>query len=73
MRRASNKVAQNLYRKYGFEEVGLRKGYYTDNREDALIMTTAPLMSQGYQQRLAELKDAYVRKWGVSPAKVISA
>ncbi|WP_368780804.1 ribosomal protein S18-alanine N-acetyltransferase [Alicyclobacillus fastidiosus] len=36
--RVSNTVAQNLYRKYGFERVGLRKGYYTDNREDAIIM-----------------------------------
>ncbi|QQE78605.1 ribosomal protein S18-alanine N-acetyltransferase [Alicyclobacillus sp. SO9] len=36
--RVSNSVAQNLYRKYGFQGVGVRKGYYTDNGEDALIM-----------------------------------
>ncbi|MCL6487751.1 ribosomal protein S18-alanine N-acetyltransferase [Alicyclobacillus mali (ex Roth et al. 2021)] len=36
--RITNHVAQNLYRKYGFERVGVRKGYYTDNNEDALIM-----------------------------------
>ncbi|MCL6636576.1 MAG: ribosomal protein S18-alanine N-acetyltransferase [Alicyclobacillus sp.] len=36
--RVSNAVAQNLYRKLGFAGVGIRKGYYTDNREDALIM-----------------------------------
>ncbi|WAH36668.1 ribosomal protein S18-alanine N-acetyltransferase [Alicyclobacillus dauci] len=36
--RVSNTVAQNLYHKYGFERVGLRKGYYTDNKEDAIIM-----------------------------------
>lgn len=36
--RVSNEVAQNLYRKFGFEGVGRRKGYYTDNGEDALIM-----------------------------------
>lgn len=36
--RVSNTVAQNLYRKLGFQEGGLRKGYYTDNREDALVM-----------------------------------
>ncbi len=36
--RTSNHVAQKLYEKYGFEHVGVRKGYYTDNREDALIM-----------------------------------
>ncbi|NMM65388.1 ribosomal protein S18-alanine N-acetyltransferase [Clostridium sp. P21] len=36
--RKSNIVAQNLYKKYGFLEEGLRKGYYADNKEDALIM-----------------------------------
>jgi [ribosomal protein S18]-alanine N-acetyltransferase len=36
--RVTNHVAQKLYEKYGFERVGVRKGYYTDNREDALIM-----------------------------------
>lgn len=36
--RVSNEIAQNLYRKFGFERVGVRKGYYTDNREDAIIM-----------------------------------
>jgi ribosomal-protein-alanine N-acetyltransferase len=37
--RMSNQVAQNLYRKYRFEEVGRRKHYYRDNHEDALLMT----------------------------------
>ena len=37
--RRSNIAAQNLYKKYGFAEIGMRKGYYSDNREDALIMT----------------------------------
>lgn len=36
--RKSNLVAQNLYRKLGFADVGFRKNYYADNREDALIM-----------------------------------
>jgi [ribosomal protein S18]-alanine N-acetyltransferase len=36
--RVSNIVAQNLYKKYGFEEKGIRKGYYSDDGEDALIM-----------------------------------
>jgi len=36
--RKSNKVAQNLYKKYGFAEEGIRKNYYEDNREDAVIM-----------------------------------
>ena len=36
--RKSNIPAQNLYKKYGFKEEGLRKRYYSDNKEDAIIM-----------------------------------
>lgn len=47
--RVSNKVAQNLYRKFGFTIQGLRKGYYSDNHEDAYIMwaelTANPLIA----------------------------
>jgi ribosomal-protein-alanine N-acetyltransferase len=36
--RVSNADAISLYEKLGFERRGVRPGYYTDNREDALIM-----------------------------------
>lgn len=36
--RVSNEVAQNLYRKLGFMAGGIRKSYYSDNFEDALVM-----------------------------------
>lgn len=36
--RRSNIIAQNLYKKFGFEVEGIRKGYYTNNKEDALLM-----------------------------------
>jgi [ribosomal protein S18]-alanine N-acetyltransferase len=36
--RKSNFKAQGLYSKYGFLQEGLRKGYYEDNKEDAIIM-----------------------------------
>lgn len=36
--RISNIVAQNLYKKYGFKLSGIRKEYYSDNKEDAMIM-----------------------------------
>ncbi|ESU31581.1 hypothetical protein G3A_15895 [Bacillus sp. 17376] len=36
--RVSNERAQNLYRKFGFEQGAIRKQYYTDNMEDALVM-----------------------------------
>jgi ribosomal-protein-alanine N-acetyltransferase len=54
--RSSNKVAQNLYLKYGFKPVGNRPRYYTDNGEDALIMTTDPIQSPVYQHRLKEVR-----------------
>jgi ribosomal-protein-alanine N-acetyltransferase len=53
--RASNLVAHRLYQKYGFARVGLRKGYYSDNGEDALIMTTEPIASPAYQSRFQTL------------------
>lgn len=36
--RKSNTVAQNLYYSFGFEARGIRKGYYSDTNEDAIIM-----------------------------------
>ena len=41
--RASNKMAQGLYEKFGFRKVGVRKGYYSDNHEDAYLMTVEGL------------------------------
>lgn len=41
--RAGNEAAQNLYRQFRFEVVGLRPRYYRDNNEDALIMTVHSL------------------------------
>ena len=40
--RVSNTGAIALYEKLGFEARGVRRGYYTDNREDALIMWREP-------------------------------
>jgi ribosomal-protein-alanine N-acetyltransferase len=54
--RVSNNAAQQLYLKYGFQPVGTRKRYYTDNGEDALIMWTDTISSAAYQSRLRELR-----------------
>jgi ribosomal-protein-alanine N-acetyltransferase len=43
--RVSNAEAIRLYEKMGFEARGVRRGYYTDNREDALIMWREPAVS----------------------------
>lgn len=62
--RPSNNVARNLYGKYGFEVQGVRKGYYTDDREDALIMSTGPIQSASYRELFLGAKDQHQRHWG---------
>ena len=57
--RVSNYVAQSLYTKYGFKQVGERKGYYTDNHENAYIMTTDEIGSDPYMKRFRALADRY--------------
>ena len=56
--RLSNMPARRLYEKYGFRPVGIRPRYYSDNGEDALIMTTDPLASAAMRERLARLQAA---------------
>jgi ribosomal-protein-alanine N-acetyltransferase len=61
--RTSNTTAQSLYAKYGFVEVGLRRGYYTDNREDGVLMTIEAVTSAPVQANLRQLKQAHARRW----------
>jgi ribosomal-protein-alanine N-acetyltransferase len=77
--RASNSVAQNLYRKYTFKEMGVRRRYYSDNGEDALVMWTDALDADSFhevlernERKLAErIGSAEVRlgarAWNLSP------
>ncbi len=60
--RVSNTGAQALYTKYGFKQVGLRKGYYTDNREDAFIMSTDRIAAPAFQERFQRLKQAFAER-----------
>ena len=62
--RGSNKVARTLYHKYGFREVGVRKRYYADNNEDAVIMTTPPVQSDEYREHFLELVSGHAQRWG---------
>lgn len=55
--RASNIPAQNLYYKYGFKSLGLRKKYYQDNAEDALIMWTENIQDNNFKALLQSLKE----------------
>ncbi len=60
--RVSNAAAQAMYRKFGFEATGIRKGYYIETNEDALIMVIDDALTNEYRVRLqalrAELDDA---------------
>jgi ribosomal-protein-alanine N-acetyltransferase len=60
--RVTNHSAQNLYRKYGFREAGVRHRYYSDNNEDALIMWTEEINSSTYKRKFQELKAALMRR-----------
>ena len=61
--RLSNEEAQALYQKYGFRKVGVRRGYYSDNGEDALLMTTHTMSSALFQSRFQRLKQSHQERW----------
>lgn len=54
--RVSNHGAQALYERFGFRRVGVRRSYYSDNHEDAYLMTVEPIDSPGYREKLEQLK-----------------
>ena len=54
--RISNADARRLYERFGFRPVGVRPRYYSDNAEDALIMTTEELPSAAMRERLERLR-----------------
>ena len=68
--RISNTGAQQLYSRYGFTRVGVRKGYYTDNREDAIVMSTSNISSDSYKEQFGELKQALSKRPGISLQRV---
>jgi ribosomal-protein-alanine N-acetyltransferase len=57
--RLSNEPARLLYGRFGFRPVGVRPRYYSDNGEDALIMTTEPLGGAHMRQRMTEMTERY--------------
>ncbi len=69
--RATNTGAQQLYKKMGFEKVGVRKAYYTDNHEDALIMTNSNIKSSEFQLKVSQIKQALMKRWNLSEFPVI--
>ena len=53
--RVSNWGAQRLYGQFGFRPVGVRKNYYQETNEDAVVMWADDIHSREYRQRLEEL------------------
>ncbi|OGO50080.1 MAG: ribosomal-protein-alanine N-acetyltransferase [Chloroflexi bacterium RBG_16_68_14] len=62
--RISSHAARSLYEKYGFRRVGVRPRYYSDNQEDAVLMTTPPLRSPEFRQLLAQRIADQRARWG---------
>lgn len=54
--RASNTRAQSLYRRFGFAPAGVRKAYYADNREDAIVMWAHDVADPAYADRVATIE-----------------
>ena len=54
--RLGNLAARELYGRFGFRPVGIRPRYYSDNGEDALIMTTDPLDDPAMVERLERIR-----------------
>jgi len=64
--RASNTAAQSLYRRCGFIQVGLRRGYYISDREDGVLMSTENITSGSFQTHFQQVKQAYAERWGLA-------
>jgi ribosomal-protein-alanine N-acetyltransferase len=54
--RVSNKGAQDLYRRFGFAPVGVRKNYYQEINEDALVMWVHEIDQPAYRELLASIE-----------------
>jgi len=62
--RVSNEAAITLYDKYGFQRLGVRPHYYSDNREDAVIMTADRIELAPYQSLFRQLKEEHRQRFG---------
>jgi ribosomal-protein-alanine N-acetyltransferase len=54
--RMSNEGAQALYRRFGFAPAGIRKNYYVETNEDALVMWANDVDTPAYEERLAAIE-----------------
>ncbi|MDQ4133655.1 MAG: ribosomal protein S18-alanine N-acetyltransferase [Actinomycetota bacterium] len=56
--RMHNREAQELYRRFGFHPAGVRKNYYAETNEDALVMWADDVTDPAYAERLARIEAA---------------
>lgn len=71
--RVSNEPAQKLYRKYGFSQEGVRPRYYSDNNEDAYIMTTSNIRDDSYRANFEDLVRALRSRFEANAALPVDA
>ena len=55
--RVSNEAAIKLYESFGFKSLGVRKKYYQNNNEDALIMWSENIFNESYKKRYQAMKE----------------
>jgi len=58
--RMGNEAAQAMYRRFGFAPAGVRKNYYVETNEDALVMWANDVDTVEYEQRLADIEAGIV-------------
>lgn len=70
--RVSNHVAQSLYFKYGFKNLGTRRKYYQDNDEDALVLWAENIKSEEYKKNVKSRLEYLAARLQVSDMGLIS-
>jgi ribosomal-protein-alanine N-acetyltransferase len=65
--RVSNTAAIALYEKYQLRQIGIRRGYYSDNHEDAVIMTSDKLTADDFMEHFTAMKEIFEERYGETP------
>jgi ribosomal-protein-alanine N-acetyltransferase len=63
--RENNREAQHFYRRFGFEEIGLRYGYYAETGENAVIMVTGDITAPDYRKLIDSIESEITLSGGI--------
>jgi [ribosomal protein S18]-alanine N-acetyltransferase len=63
--RENNREAQHFYRRFGFEEIGLRYGYYAETEENAVIMVTGDITAVDYRKLIDSIESEITLSGGI--------